>query len=349
MTSLTQVSITTRKIIRYGIFSVIAIIILRMLLLTSIKIYRKFFPSPPPPATVTYGKLPKLPFPDKPLPANMTFTLETAQGGFPKLALQAKVFFMPKLSANLLSLSTAKDKAGGLGFRQDAEEVSSAVYRFPHKTAPAVLEMNIVSGIFSISYDLKSDSSPLDKRPPAPEIAASLVRSFLSSASLLPADLTGPTTHEFEKLQEGKFAPALALSDANLIKINLFRKSYDDLPVLTPDPNKANVWFLVSGAQEKEKQIVGSEYHYFPVDETQFSTYPLITAETAWNDFTAGKAYYANVGATKEGESVKIRKIYLAYYDAGIPTDFLQPVIVLEGDKGFMAYLPAVTSDYYGE
>jgi hypothetical protein len=44
-----------------------------------------------------------------------------------------------------------------------------------------------------------------------------------------------------------------------------------------------------------------------------------------------------------------VRKIYLAYYDAGVYTEFYQPVFVFEGDKDFVGYVPAVTTDYYGE
>ena len=349
MTTLTQTAILTRKIIRYGIFSIIAIIVLRMILLTTIKIYKKIFPPPPPPPTVTFGKLPKLIFPKKDVPANLTFTLETAEGGFPKLPVQAKIYFMPKLAANLLSLDAAKTKAQSLGFKPEGQEISPTTYRFFQQSAPSTLEMNIILGIFSISYDLKIDPSPLDVRPPAPEVAAANIRSFLSSANLLPSDLTGPTTHEFFKLQEGKFVSVLALSESNLVKINFFRKAYDNLPVLSSDSKSANVWFMVSGVNERGKQIIAAEYHYFPVDESQSSTYPIKTAEAAWNDLGGEQVYIADSGSNKEGENIKIRRIYLAYFDPGEPADFLQPIFVFEGDKGFLAYVPAVALEYYGE
>lgn len=349
MTSLTQIAINIRKVIRYGIFFLIFLIVGRIFLGIGLGIYRTIFPPAPPPPTVTFGKLPKLPFPQKTALANLTYTLETAEGGLPKLATQAKVFFMPKLSPNLLSLDLAKEKAGSLGFTTDPQKVSETVYRFSNKSSPSTLEFNIVTGIFSISYDLGADSSPLQRRPPVAEIAASQIRSYLSSASSLPEDLTGPTNYGYLKLSEGKFVSALSLSEANLVKVNLFRKSYDDLDSLTPDPNEANVWFVVSGAMEKEKQIVAGQYHYFSVDEGKYSTYPIKTVQAAWDELGAGKAYLATPGINKDGDKITIRKIYLAYYDAGEPTDFYQPIFVFEGDRGFISYLPAVTSDYYGE
>ena len=348
MTSLTQVSITARKIIRYGVFFTIFLIVAKILFDIGSGIYLKIFPPPPPPPTISFGKLPKISFPEK-AKLNLTFSLETAEGGLPTLAPQAKVYFMPKLSPTLLSLDVAKDKAASLGFTPNEQEVSQTIYRFPHKENPATLEMNIATGIFSISYDLKADSSPIERRPPAPEIAASTVRSYLSSAGLFPEDLTGATTHEFLKIEGEKFVSALALSEANLVKINFFRKNYDELPSLTPDPANANVWFMVSGAQERNKQVIAGQFHYFPVDESQSSTYPLKTAQVAWDEFNGGGAFVAAYGLNSEGGNVKIRRIYLAYYDPGLPTEFFQPIVVFEGDQGFIAYLPAVTAEFYGE
>jgi hypothetical protein len=346
MTTLTKTAITTRKIIRYGILGVILIIIGRFVIGAGIGIYRYFFPAPPPPPTVSFGKLPDLAFPDGVAMNGPNYTIETPEGALPTLKTQAKVFFMPKQSPNLLSLESARQKAVDLGFVDDPQEVSDTIYRFPHKSEPATLQINIVTGIFSISYNLSADSSPLERIPPASEIAASQVRSYLSSADLLPEDLTGPTTNEFLKVEGGQLVSALGQSEADLVKINLFRKTYEEYPSLTPNPNEANVWFYVSGAREKQKQFVAAEYHYFPVDESQSATYPIKTAQEALNELKAGNAYVASA-ATTEG-NITIRRIYLAYYDSGKPSEFFQPIIVFEGD-GFIAYVPAVTSDYYGE
>nr|AKQ03208.1 Uncharacterized protein [uncultured Microgenomates bacterium Rifle_16ft_4_minimus_37906] len=329
MTSLTRISVTARKIIRYSVFFVIFLIIAKILFDLGSGIYRKVFPAPPPPPTVSFGKLSKLPFPEAQKP-NLTYSLETAEGGLPTLPTQAKVFFMPKLSANLLSLDVAKNNASGLNFNPAEQEVSQTVYKFAHKANPQTLEINIVTGVFSISYDLKADSSPIQRRPPSPEVAASLVRAYLSSAELLPEDLSGPTTHEFLKIEGDKFVFAVSLSESQLVKVNLFRKTYDNLPVFTPDPNTA-------------------KFHYFPVDESQSSTYPIKTAQEAWDELTAGQAFVAAPGLNKDGDKVTIRKIYLGYFDPGTPTEFFQPLVVFEGDRGFMAYLPAVTPQYYGD
>jgi len=348
MTGLTQVAITTRKIIRYGVYFVVFLTIGRILLGAGISIYKKIFPPPPPPPTVKFGRLPKLDFPEGPK-LNLTYVLETPEGDFPALPTQSKVYFVPKINPNLLSLDVAKGKAKSLGFTSEPQQISETIYRFTNPNYPATFEINIVTGIFSLSYDLNADRTPLDKKPPAGEIAASLVRSYLSLASVLPEDLTGPTENDFLKLSEGKFVSALSLSESDVIKINLFRKNYDELPSLTAFPNEANVWFIVTGAQDRTQQIIAGEFHYYPVDESQFSTYPIKTPQDAFSQLQSGNAFISNQGLVKDGETLKIRRVYLAYFDSESPSEFYQPIYVFEGDKGFTAYLPAVTPDYYGE
>lgn len=348
MTSLTKIAIVTRRIIRYSIYLVIFLIIARITIGIGIRIYQRLFPKPPPPPTVAFGKLPKLNFPKKENLPSLNLAVQTPQGELPQLPTQAKVYFMPKIASSLLALDLAKQKAAGLGFISEPEEISDTVYKFNHPRVPATLEMNIITQVFSISYNLSTDPTPLSKRPPAPEAAGSSVRSFLSAGNFLPNDLSGPATHQFLKTEEQRLIPALSHSEAELIKINLFRQSFDEIPSVTGNPAQANVWFIVSGEQNREKQIVAGEYHYFPIDETQSSTYPIKSSTQAFEDLKKGLGYIANLGGNNDGNIV-IRRIYLAYYDPDSPAEFYQPIIVFEGDRDFAGYVPAVADSYRGE
>ena len=87
---------------------------------------------------------------------------------------------------------------------------------------------------------------------------------------------------------------------------------------------------------------------HMSLQENEFATYPLKTASEAWEDLKSGKGFIANLGDNNEGV-LKIRRVYLAYYDAGVYTEFYQPIVVFEGDNKFTAYVPAVDSQYYGK
>lgn len=348
MATLTNISITARKIIRYGIFFMIFLIVGRIFLNVGVKIYKKVFPTPTPAPTVKYGKLSSIPFPQNGITSKFTYTLETPEGGLPtNTTTQAKVYFMPKASANLLSLDVAKNKSASLGFDSNMQQISETVYKFKNRNYPSYLQMNIISGTFSVSYDLINDKSPINFRPPVAEVATSEFKSFLSSASVLPSDLSGIVTHDYLKITDGELKSALSLSEANFVKINLFRKDYDNLPVVTGKPDQANVWAIVSGGSSSGQKIIASEYHYHSVDETQYSTYPIKTPTEAFTELQNGSAFIASTGINNDGANLKIRRIYLAYFDPDADTEYFQPVYVFEGDNGFVAYLPAVTSTYY--
>lgn len=348
MATLTQTAIITRKTVRIGIFFIIFLIVGKMSLDLSIKVYRHYFPAPPPPPTVTFGKLPAISFPTNQRPSISSLSVETATGALPVLSTQAKVYFMPKPASNLLSLDVARDRAKSMGFTENEEKVSETVYRFKSPLSESRIEMNTATGAFSISSDLSADQSVLNLRAPAPEIAAAQARALLSSAELLPEDLTGTISHEFLKVEDKNLVRAVSLSEGNFTKISFFRKSFDEAPSLTPDTEVGNVWFIVSGSRERGQQIIAGQYNYFAVDPEKSSTYPIKTAEMAINELTAGGGFIANIGNNPEGKIV-VRKIYLAYFDPNVTSEFYEPIIALEGDNGFFAYVPAVTSDYYGE
>lgn len=351
MTNLTRIAISARKAIRYGIFGMIFLIVGKVVLDIAIALYLTIFPPGPPPPTVKFGKLSVIPFPEKNIETNYTYVLETPEGGLPvEFTTQAKVFFMPKVNPNLLSLDLAKERAKSLNFsEEDPQQITESIYRFKNPKFPTVLEMNIVNGVFSITYDLNADRTPLEQKPPAAEIAATNFRALLTETDILPEDLSGPTSHSFYKLSDGQLVSVLSLSESDLIKVNLFRKAYEEMPSLTENPNEANVWAIISGSTNKDQQVIASEYHYFPVDESQSSTYPIKTPQQAYDELVAGTVYIADPGSNKKGDTIKIRRVYLAYFDPEVPSDFYQPIFVFEGDNGFTAYTPAVTPDYYGE
>ena len=302
-------------------------------------IYKRIFPAPPPPATVKYGKLNKIPLPVRDPAPKLTYTLETPDGDFQKCPLKQK-FTLCQNQIQIFYLWMSQKK---MPTRLATVEIPN---RFPIQSIdsisdfPSSLEMNIVTGSFSISYDLNSDRTPLDTIPPVPEVAAADFRGLLSNSNLLPLDLTGPTAHDFLKLSGAKFVTALALSESSVVKINLLRKSYDDMPSMTGNPNEANVWAILSYAQNKNQQVIAAEYHYLPVDETQFSTYPIKTPEEAFSELQNGQGFIANLGVNKDGEGLKIRRVYLGYFDPENETNFFQPIYVFEGDNGFTGYVP---------
>lgn len=352
MASLTQISITARKIVRYSLYALVFIIIARYAFKGGVVLFQKFFPPKAPKPTVAFGKMPKLPFPDKKPPQDLKFKLELPEGILPKLAEQAFVYEMPAFSSNIKVVDEAKVKAQALGFDQNGKPIVESipnVYIFQKVGQPSNLTMNIITGVFSISYDTSKNPQVLTGTPQRAEEATSQFRTFLASASLVPADLRdGPATNMPLKVQSGNFVPAVSISEANLIKINLFRKGFGEkgsIPSVTPDMPEANVWAIISGFG---RQIIAAEYHYFPIDEKKSATYPIKTSEKAWEELNEGKGFLANLGNNPDG-NITIRKVYLAYFDPSQYAKYYQPIVVFEGDNDFYSYVPGIPDEFYGQ
>jgi len=346
MSSLTQISILSRKIIRYTIYTIVFIVIVRYSYLIGTKIYRYYFPEPPPPPNLCFGKITKIPFPPSENEAakDLVFTLQTANGKLPKFPTQMTVYYMPKAISTIGALDSAKQKAVSLGFNPNGTASVETVYSFTNDKAPVTLILNIVTGIFSISYDINSKPTILEGMPPDAITATALAKTYLSRAKSMPGDLTGPVVIQFEKMQDGVFVPANSQSEANVTKINLYRKNYKDYPNVTGTYNQANIWFKFTPSKTSSDQIAAAEYKYFAVDENKNCTYPTITAEQAWEKLKSGDAYFTNIDPKSNG-NITVRKVYLAYYDPDKYSEFYQPVIVFEGDDNFSAYVTAVTPD----
>lgn len=348
--TLTTTAIQTRKVIRYGVLFIILMIVARGLLSVGVSIYKAVVPKPTPPPTARFGPLPALPFPkpNQTLPA-LTVTVETATGSLPAFATQADVYYMPPYATNLFSFDNAQKKAKTLGFDGQPLQLSETLYRYASLSAPSTLEMNIVTNAFSISYNLEANPSPLTQIPLTPDAASTQIKQVLSSASLLPDDISsGNTTSEFLKVEGQNLVHAISLSDSNFVRVSLRRKDYSKLPAVTGDPNKGTIWFIVAGGGDKIKSIIAAQYRYYPIDEKKFETYPIKTPAQALEELKAGQGYIANLGINQDG-NVTIRDVSLAYFDSEEEMQFYQPVYVFKGDREFIAYVPAVTAQYYGK
>lgn len=344
MANLTQTAYLTRKAIKYGAFFLVFLLIFRIVWGISVSLFRKVKPPAPPPPTVSFGNLPAIKFPEKKELPELSYALETIEGSLPKLESVSKVYFIPKKSATLFSLEKVKEIAKKMGFKGEPQQLSPRKVLFQtNKTPNTTLEIDIITNNFKLDYDFVSDQQILaEKKLPTDAQAVSEAKNFLTRAELLTSDLAeGTGKVSYWKLVAPNLTAAISLSEADFVRVDLFRKDINGLAVLSPNPKKSQVFFLISGSRDQAKRIVKAEYTHSPVDEGLSGTYPLKSSNTAWQELLSGGAHVANLG-DNQGGKITIRKIYLAYFEPGEQQDFFQPIFVFEGDKDFYAYVPAV-------
>lgn len=349
MPTLTQTAYFSRKIIKYGAIAFVALIVLRFAYIT-IKRLIPPKPKPLPPPSMAFGKLPKLVFPENTSLPKITYKLDTISGILPKLPEQAKVFFIPKPGSNLLAWDKTKDWAKTLGFNSEPEETSQFDYRFITNGSPkTTLEVNVNSRNFRFYYDWKNDlGSTVQQSPPTAEQSISIASGFLQKAQSLTEDIDLSNTKVvFLKNDSGNLIET-SFPEANFSRVNFFRKPIDDIKILPPNPKDANISLVVSFLTNSYQGVVETKYIYSPIYQENYATYPTKNADQAWAEIVSGKGYVANLGNNSEG-NVVIRNAYLAYYDSEKSQNFLQPIIVFEGDRDFSAYIPAITENLISE
>lgn len=357
MATLTETAYYTRKGVKITIGLIIGIVVLKFIWGIAGQIWLALFPPPPAPATVAFGLLPKIQFPKTDISsssAKFTYTLETVDGKLPKFPINLEVYFIPKPGSSFGGYEKMMAQAQRMGFTVNPEPVFGEVDKwiFTDTVLPLRhLEYNATTGTFRLYYDYRFDLNLFARKNfTTQEQIISDAVSFYGNLGLLPADLvTGQHESSYFKLTTSDLTPATSLFEADAARVNFYRadiiKDKKTYPVVPPDPNKSLVSVLFSGSDDQNKKILEAVYYYLGVDYENYATYPLMTAELAYEALKKGQAYVA--AAPKTPGRISIRKIILGYFDSNEPQSYLQPVVIFSDEKGFEAYVPAISPNLY--
>jgi hypothetical protein len=346
MTSLTETAYYARRTINWIILGIIAYVILRLLWGLVTVVFLAVFPPKPPPPNHAFGKLPAVKFPaQQATPSGqLVFQLETIQGAVPAASESAAVYFMPKSPPNLLALTRTQDFAKRFLFDPAPIQESKNIYRFNDPEFPLRrLRYDIISSNFILRYFFEQDLSVfVEKNLPTPEMAKQETMNLLQSYSLYQDDLAdgNPVVSYFKLNGNGLFLTT-SLSQSDAVRIDVFRNPVKGIPVVTPNPDEANISVILSGSNNRKKRIIQLAYTYWPVDYLTNATYPLKTSQAAWDELQQGTGYIARY--PKNTATAVVRNVYIGYFDAFEPQNYLQPVFVFEGDNGFLGYVPAIS------
>ncbi|RLC35495.1 hypothetical protein DRH14_00860 [Candidatus Shapirobacteria bacterium] len=342
--SLTHTAYTTRNLIKFGGIGIIIFSLSWSIITGSIKAYRKAHPPKIAP-TVRYGKLPPINFPDF-TPKVQSFNLELANDDFPKITDQAKVFILYRSTSTLLALEKDIKTAQKMGFVSKPQKLSNGLYRFENKSVQKTLTMNVLDGSFRIEYPYKKDQSiQMDGNPPIKEEAVSIATSFLNTAEKMTEDLKdGKQIVSFWKITFKSLEPVSSLSEANAIRVDFIRQDLDGkFKIYSIQPQKSPISILISNSRVENKKIIEVDYKYAPIDRQSYSTYPIKTPQQAWQDLKNGN-YWSPTHHSST--SLTIRQLELAYFEPNTQTNYIQPIFVFRGDHDFIAYVPAVSSEW---
>lgn len=357
MATLTETAYKVRQGIKFGGVGFVAITVLWFLGNAAIAYYKALNPAPPPPPTVDFGALPPVVFPKETGRPNVELELPT--GAIPAFPDRMMVYFAPTKRSGFLDSQKAVDTGSVMGFIFKPEQPSETRYVW-HKQDDlnSSLDMDIVSGYFKLSRAWQNNPALLDSSNFISDKQVVLdVANYLNRIGLMPEDVNGNEKVTYLKSSGSKLVPALSLSDAEFIQVDLFRNDVDILDEKSekktvighysfyrPDANRGLIRTVVSGAADTDSKIVSMDHNYTRVEYDTKGTYPIKSGDVAWKELKAGQGYVTD-GSPKTG-TTKIRRVLLGYYDTDQVHKYMMPIYIFLGDQNFVAYVSAITDNY---
>ena len=308
-----------------------------------------FFPTPPPPPEQKFGNLPEVSFPAQ-APQNFEYRINTLTGRLPsfpeackpyenRLYCQLKVYKVKKKEPSLVALKSTRDKLRTIGYTENESKVSEQEYQWTNSDGKTI-HMNILTGNFKIFSNFLSESSEsLTLEAVRKKEAFELVSRLLENLDLETEDLDQETsTLTYLKLENGTLIKAQSRNVANFARLDLFQKNLDNHKIYYPGLTESLMYFIIKDGNSLSS-LVEASFSHFTADSSNSSTYPIKTAEAAFEDLKQGNALvFAN---DKNVKLIDITDVSLGYYIGGENQEYFLPIVVFKG-KGFTAYVQAV-------
>jgi len=341
MTTLHKAAEQTRGILKWVSIGIAILIAISLF----IKLWNviKARSTPPPPPTVSFGKLPSLVFPQNIIDASsFTYFLNTLSGTLPGFPDRTTVYALVQAQPDLLALSNVKILVQKTAeFLPNPTPLSDILYQWKGNSPPwKIVTFNILTYDFDLTSSYLTDPTVLKTANLGDENqAVSQAKQYLNLLSSYPGDIDeNKTTSSFFAITNGTLIPATSLSTAQIIRIDFFQNDVDKIPVYYPKWPQSIMNVLI-GSGDNLPQIV--EAHYVHRTLTGNSgTYPIKTAKEAFQELQNGNAYIASYKGS--GKNIGIRDISLGYYISDTTNQYLQPIIVFQGDDGFFAFVNAI-------
>lgn len=345
MITLSETSSETKVILKWGAVILVSIFAIWLLFQIGIFFKNTFFPTPPPPPTVAFGTLPQVNFPSQTETIDLDYKLDTLTGSFPSFSDRNKVFKMEQPKANLLALNLVTQKMEENNFSSKTIPVSGNIYKW---TDNSPITRTILYDIFSSDFTLTSsylqDPNILSSKN-LPDIPGSIeiAKEFLTNFEIFPSDLDpSKTKTNLFSIKNSTIVPASSVSNSQLIQVFFMQTDVEKTPIYYFTPNQSTMSLTISGGEQFPQVVEANFSHQSVLNES--TTYPIKTAQQAFEDLKNGKGYIASYWGTKK--DITIQSISLGYYKEVQRQQYLMPIVVFKGNDGFFAYVSAVKDEW---
>lgn len=333
MATLATVTKETRFILKFGGAAVVLLVLIFLVFKGGAFLKNTFFPKPPAAPQEKFGKLLPITFPQQSGNTPL-FRINTVSGTLPAFPPTINVFQLLALQPSITALQTARERATSLGYTQNQRVVTTDEYSWTRATVNNTLRYNIVSLHFSVNSDYLT-SPPQGGGVSDKATLLKTVGDFMGALGSNQSDITlNNSVLSYYFVQDGRLIETPDPASATVARAYIIQNPVENLPIYYPTL-PSTLYFTLSNGN-----VVDASYNHFTPDLTSFSTYPLKTANAAFQDLADGKGFI--VSPTTDSP-VDITDVSLGYYLGNEENQtYLMPIIVFTGKNNFKAYVNAL-------
>lgn len=343
--TLTQTAVIVKRIISISI----ATLILGTISFIGYNIWHAYYLAHLPPVEekpdTRFGLLPPINFPKSTVStSNFTYSMDTTTGGLPKVGIDlgfekiAKVYFVTQIFATFLSTDRSAALAANFGLVTPPEILSETRYKYTNQNQ--ILTVDLDTGNFSYRNEATiSAKISLDND----NKLISDFKQILTTLGVMRDDLkTGRTKIILLRNTGETLVPTQLRSEAVAVQISIWPSPIDKKLIFTADFDKSLISAVVFGSADKLENYLSLGFTYYPIDTSTFATYPIKTAEVAFEDLKSGKGV---IIIEPKSPQVSITSVYLSYFLSDNYSPYLQPIFIFEGPN-FVAYTNAISGEF---
>lgn len=342
MPALKNVVGETRTLLKWTGLILGALLLIFIFFKTGTLIKNLFFPAPSPRPAAAFGKLPTPFFPKSKANERLSYTVDTLSGTLPIFPDRVKIYKTVAPKPALLAFENIQRRVSLLGFNSEGIALGRDTYQWETKDKTKKIAVNIFSSDFTFSSSFIAENKiqnavSLEDKNKAFNIATSFTESIIPIPSDL--DLAKTRTMLFA-IENGIAASAAQDSIAKIIRVDFFQKDIDQLPIYYANGSPMN---MLLGKTQEELQVIEAKFLHQTISNDS-SVYPIKTASEALSELSSGRAYIDSI--PQNTQHINIKQVTLGWYLGEKRQDYLLPIVVFEDDKGFKAFVSAVTDEW---
>ncbi len=348
--TLHQTTVTIYKGIKWLIISGSFLVLIIVLINVAKIVLRIVNPPPPDYPTVAFGKLPALSFPDPIINESFTYSINTISGTLPVFPDRVTVYKTVSPTITLSNVRNARLKVVKIGFTETGENQYSEDVLTPTSYKWQKVTNGLLRSITmnTDTYDFKLNSTYRTYPPILNQSVISddktikkLTEKILTDMSYDISDINMENVKIFPfKLGKGgALVPAESVSATQIFRLNLFQNPIDELPVYYPAHPNSSLYFLMMARSHDVDDVLEANFSHQSI-ATDSATYPIKTADEAFEDLKKGKGFISNYFGTER--NIAITDVALGYFFSEVRQGYTLPVILFQSKEEFFAFVPAL-------